>query len=480
MSIEAEIKSRQIALRQKQQRTGKRNLLKDKDLEEGKMELMRVVRNRITEDRSFDDILSEEAQEAIREIAWRIIEDQSETVFSYLMLNSFEKGEILEHLLQNMFGFGIIEPLLNDRNITEVMINGPERIFIEREGKMELAVDRFNRPLKFSSNSELMHVIEKIVAPINRKVDEADPIVDARLPDGSRVNVIIKPISLDGPAVTIRKFPEQPYNMKELVSFGAIPFEIADLLAIMVRARYNMVISGGTGSGKTTFLNALSMFIPAQERIVTVEDAAELKLAQAENIVRLETRPPNMEGKGAVTIRDLVRTALRMRPDRIVVGEVRGGEALDMLQAMNTGHEGSLTTGHSNSATDMLSRLETMVLMTGMELPIQAIRQQIASAIDIIIHLDKLRDGSRRVVEITEIVGFDGINLITKPIFKFRITGFNQDKVEGELIHVGNTLNQLDKLINSGEVEIPKYLINWEQWERLANLATQEVNGDDF
>lgn len=386
-----------------------------------------------------------------------MLEEESNGQFAYLMLTTSEKDALLEKLLQIMFGFGILEPLLNDPTIKEIMINGPKRIFIERDGRPEPARDKQGQLLSFHDRAELTHLIEKIVSPINRKVDETDPIVDARLPDGSRVNIVVKPIALDGPAVTIRKFPQHPYTLEQLVSFGALPLEAADILSKMVQAKYNLFISGGTGSGKTTFLNSLSMKIPAYERLVTVEDAAELKLVQAENIVRLETRPPNIEGKGSISMRELVRTALRMRPDRIIVGEVRGGEALDMLQAMNTGHDGSLSTGHANSAQDLLGRLETMVLMAGLDLPAAAIRGQIVSAVDIIIHLARFRDGKRRVAHITEIVGLDKTEIITRNLFVFKEEGIDTlGNIQGKLVLVKKIIHH-EKFLMAG-ISVPALL----------------------
>lgn len=386
-----------------------------------------------------------------------MLEEESNGQFAYLMLTTSEKDALLEKLLQIMFGFGILEPLLNDPTIKEIMINGPKRIFIERDGRPEPARDKQGQLLSFHDRAELTHLIEKIVSPINRKVDETDPIVDARLPDGSRVNIVVKPIALDGPAVTIRKFPQHPYTLEQLVSFGALPLEPADILSKMVQAKYNLFISGGTGSGKTTFLNSLSMKIPAYERLVTVEDAAELKLVQAENIVRLETRPPNIEGKGSISMRELVRTALRMRPDRIIVGEVRGGEALDMLQAMNTGHDGSLSTGHANSAQDLLGRLETMVLMAGLDLPAAAIRGQIVSAVDIIIHLARFRDGKRRVAHITEIVGLDKTEIITRNLFVFKEEGIDTlGNIQGKLVLVKEIIHH-EKFLMAG-ISVPALL----------------------
>lgn len=403
------------------------------------------------------DLSTPESQEEIREMAWRVIEEESSGQFAYLMLTTLEKGELLEKLLQTMFGLGILEPLLNDPSIKEIMINGAKQVFIERDGRPELARDKQGQALAFHDQAELMHVIDKIVSPINRKVDEVDPIVDGRLPDGSRVNIVIKPISLDGPAVTIRKFPQAPYTLEELVSFGVLPGEVAEILGLMVQAKYNFFISGGTGSGKTTFLNSLSMKIPSWERLVTVEDAAELKLVQAENIVRLETRPPNIEGKGSITMRDLVRTALRMRPERIIVGEVRGGEALDMLQAMNTGHDGSLSTGHANSARDLLGRLETMVLMAGLELPVTAIRQQIVSAVDIVVHLAKFRDGKRRVAQITEIIGLEHNEILTQDLFAFQEQGMDiQGNLRGKLVPMKGIFHK-EKFLAAG-IAVPEML----------------------
>jgi len=306
----------------------------------------------------------------------------------------------------------VLQPLIDDKSITEIMINGPDSIFIERDGR----VSKLN--VKFESRRKLEDVIQTIVSRVNRTVNEASPIVDARLPDGSRVNVVLPPIALNGPVVTIRKFPEKPMTIEQLIKYGSITEEVAEVLERLVKAKYNIFICGGTGSGKTTFLNALSNFIPKDERIVTIEDSAELQITGVENIVRLETRNANTEGKGEITIRDLIRTSLRMRPERIIVGEVRGKEALDMLQAMNTGHDGSLSTGHANSTKDMLSRLETMVL-SGAEMPLEAIRQQIASAIDIIIHLGRLRDKSRRTLEITEVVEYKNGQIVLNPLYEF-------------------------------------------------------------
>ncbi|PYZ96817.1 ATPase [Alteribacter lacisalsi] len=409
-------------------------------------ELKKTVREHIMKETSRNKQLLLQKQ-ALNSAIWHYLEKESETQFRELLLTNDEKRLTAEEIRQQMVGFGIIDPLVKRSDITEIMINGTDQVFVEKDGKLQLAYDEDGQPLKFGSENELLNLIEKIVAPINRKVDESDPIVDARLPDGSRVNVVIRPVSLEGPIVTIRKFPENPYPMEKLIEFGALDEEIADFLYHLVQAKYNVVISGGTGSGKTTFLNALSMYIPGSERIITVEDSAELKLTQIANLVRLETRPANIEGKGEIPMRELVRTALRMRPDRIVVGEVRGGEALDMLQAMNTGHDGSLTTGHANSAADMLSRLETMVLMSGLELPIPAIRRQIASAVEIIVHLGRMRDGSRKVLQITEVRELNNGEIETVDLFTWKMDPdkSTSEKLTGKLEAAGQTMSQQGK-----------------------------------
>ncbi len=341
-----------------------------------------------------------------------------------------DKERLLNMVAADILGYGPIQPLLDDPDITEVMVNGPYQIYVERKGKLMKA------PVKFVDDDHVMRIIERIVAPLGRRVDESSPMVDARLPDGSRVNIIIPPLALNGPCITIRKFFRRRLTMDDLIRFGSVTPEFAKFAEAAVKARLNIIVSGGTGSGKTTLLNILSGFIPNDERIVTIEDAAELQLQQ-EHVVRLESRPPNIEGKGAIRIRDLVINALRMRPDRIVVGEVRGGEALDMLQAMNTGHDGSLTTLHSNGPRDTLARLETMVLMAGMDLPLRAIRQQISSAVDLIIHISRLRDGSRKVVAVTEVLGMEGDTILLQDIFTFEIEGFRDGKVIGELRPTG-------------------------------------------
>lgn len=355
---------------------------------------------------------------------------------------------VVEELINDLTGFGPINPLLLDEEVSEVMVNGPNQVYCERKGKLILT------DITFRDNEHVMNVIEKIVAPIGRRIDESSPMVDARLPDGSRVNAIIPPLALNGPTITIRKFSKDPFQIEDLVNFGTITKEMAVFLDACVKARLNIFVSGGTGSGKTTTLNVLSNFIPNDERIVTIEDAAELQLGQ-DHVVSLESRPPNIEGKGAITIRDLVRNSLRMRPDRVVIGEVRGAEALDMLQAMNTGHDGSLATGHSNSPRDMISRLETMVLLGGVELPIKAIREQISGALDLIIQQSRLKDGSRKITNITEVQGMEGDVIVLQDIFVYEQTGLNEaGKYIGRLVPTGVRPKFYERLENSG-IHIP-------------------------
>lgn len=361
---------------------------------------------------------------------------------------AIDRKKVVEELINDLTGFGPINPLLLDPDVSEVMVNGPNQVYVERDGKLELT------QVQFRDDEHVMNVIDKIVAPIGRRIDESSPMVDARLPDGSRVNIIIPPLALDGPTITIRKFSKDPYTIENLIDFGTITREMAVFLEACVKARLNIFVSGGTGSGKTTTLNVLSSFIPSDERIITIEDAAELQLWQ-EHVVSLESRPPNIEGKGAITIRDLVRNSLRMRPERIVIGEVRGGEALDMLQAMNTGHDGSLATGHSNSPRDMISRLETMVLMAGIELPVKAIREQIAGAIDLIIQQSRLKDGSRKITNITEVQGMEGDVIVLQDIFEFNQKGLDENgKLIGHLEPTGVRPRFYERLENSG-IHIP-------------------------
>lgn len=363
------------------------------------------------------DLMRDVSDEEIKEMISQVVMEISRT--RYLSLK--EKKEVIEGVFHSMRGLDVLQPLVDDPSITEIMINGPHCVFVEQNGRL------YQKDVSFGSNEKLENVILNIVGKVNRTVNEAEPIVDARLLDGSRVNVVLPPIALDGPTVTIRKFPEDPMTVEQLIAYESITPEVAEVLERMVKAKYNIFISGGTGSGKTTFLNAMSNFIPKDERIITIEDSAELQIRGIPNLVRLETRNANMEGKGEITIRDLIKSSLRMRPERIVVGEVRGAEALDMLQAMNTGHDGSLSTGHANSTRDMLSRLETMVL-TGSQIPIEAIRQQIASAVDIIIQLSRLRDKSRRTLEITEVVGYEKGEIRLNPLYEFVERGEDENK----------------------------------------------------
>jgi pilus assembly protein CpaF len=359
-----------------------------------------------------------------------------------------DRKKVVDELNHDLTGFGPINPLLLDPEVSEVMVNGPNQVYVERGGKIELSY------VQFRDDEHVMNIIEKIVSPIGRRVDESSPMVDARLPDGSRVNVIIPPLALKGPTITIRKFSKDPFTIDNLIDFGTLTRDMAIFLDACVKARLNIFVSGGTGSGKTTTLNVLSSFIPSDERIVTIEDAAELQLVQ-DHVVSLESRPANIEGKGAITIRDLVKNSLRMRPERIVIGEVRGGEALDMLQSMNTGHDGSLATGHSNSPRDMISRLETMVLMGGIELPVKAIREQIAGAIDVIIQQSRLKDGSRKITHITEVQGMEGEVIVLQDIFAFRQTGVDErGKIVGKLVPTGVRPKFYERLETSG-IHIP-------------------------
>ncbi len=450
MRVERLIKDRQLSIANKLNSKQARSPRKEAHIKlvENKLELLKKIREKLIEKYSISDIDSVQKFELIRKEAWSMIEEMAEKNHLNMYLDSYDKAEILEMLIQTMFGYGVLDPLIKDPSITEIMVNGTQKIFIERNGKIEIALNKRGEDLKFNNNDELLYVIEKIVAPINRKVDESNPIVDARLPNGFRVNIALNTVSLDGSVITIRKFPECPYTMTQLVEFGALPANVALFLKHLVKAKYNIIISGGTGSGKTTFLNALGNFINKDERIITIEDSAELKITGIDNLIRLETRPPNIEGRGEISMRELVRSALRMRPDRIIVGEVRGGEALDMLQAMNTGHDGSLSTGHANSSIDMLSRLETMVLISGVELPLASVRQQISSAVEFIVHLAKLHDGSRRVVQVTEIIGADKDGYITRELFEFkRYSGLAG--IKDTLVYTGNGIKRTNKLLAS-------------------------------
>lgn len=363
----------------------------------------------------------------------QVVEQLLEETFAQtkVLLPHNMKAQLFRDILDELLGYGPIQPLLDNPEITEVMVNGPHRVYIEKNGKIE------RTGIAFQNDNHLLRVIERIVLPLGRRIDQDNPTVDARLPDGSRVNAVIPPVAIDGPSMTIRKFPHERLGINELISLDSITATMAQFLEACVKARLNIVISGGTGSGKTTLLNVLSGYIPDEERIVTIEDAAELRLHQ-EHIVRMETKSPDLDGKGGVSVRDLVRNSLRMRPDRIVVGEVRGGEALDMLQAMNTGHDGSLTTLHANSPRDAIARLETLVLMSGVELPSRSIREQIASAIDVIVQQTRLTDGSRKVTHITEVAGMEGDTVVMTDIFEFSQTGVSPDgSVIGRLIPTG-------------------------------------------
>ncbi|MFQ3536796.1 MAG: CpaF family protein [Aggregatilineales bacterium] len=384
-----------------------------------------------------DDPRAPETQQRILEVFNTILQDEAIT------LSKTEKEQLYKQVVSEILGFGPLEPLLADETITEVMVNGPKNVYVERRGRLERV------STVFENDDHVLRVLDRIVSPLGRRIDESSPMVDARLPDGSRVNAVIRPLAIDGPTITIRKFSKKPLTIEDLIRFGSLTKEIAEFLAACVQARLNMVVSGGTGSGKTTLLNVLSNFIPGDERIVTIENAAELQLQQ-EHVVRLESRPANIEGKGEVTIRDLVINSLRMRPDRIVIGECRGGEALDMLQAMNTGHDGSLTTAHANSPRDCIARLETMCLMAGMELPVRAIREQIASAVDVICQQERLRDGKRKVVKITEIQGMEGEVITMTDIFEFEQTGLEGGQVIGRIRPTGIRPKFIDKIEAAG------------------------------
>jgi len=402
----------------------------------------RVKRKLISElDPSIDTTQIDEVRQRLKMLFDQIIEAEN------LVLTRAEKERLFEELAADVIGFGPIEPLLHDPSVSEIMVNGPKKIYFERKGRLQLS------DVQFDDDDHVRRVIDRIVSPLGRHVDEASPIVDARLPDGSRVNVVIPPISLVGPTITIRKFTKEKLRVDDLIRFGSITPEIAEFLRACVHARLNIVISGGTGSGKTTLLNVLSNFIPDDERIVSIEDSAELQLAK-EHWIRLETRPANIEGTGAVTARDCMRATLRMRPDRVIVGECRGGEALDMLQAMNTGHDGSLTTGHANTPRDMLARLETMVLMAGMDLPVRAIREQISSAVDVIVQQSRMRDGSRKVTHITEVQGMEGDKVILQDVFLFEQESFTDGKVVGAIKPTGVRPKFMPKIEDSG-IQLP-------------------------
>lgn len=389
-------------------------------------ELKSRIQNRLIAelDPRMDLSNADEVRRSVEDSFTSVLEAES------IVLTRVERLRLFEAIAAEILGYGPIEPLLNDDSVSEVMVNGPRQIYVERSGKLELT------DIQFQDDDHVMRVIDRIVSPLGRRIDESSPMVDARLPDGSRINAIIPPISLVGPVLTIRKFARDPLTTDDLIRYGTMSAEMVMFLDACVKARLNVVVSGGTGSGKTTTLNILSSFIPDDERILTIENAAELQLRQ-EHVVTLESRPANIEGRGEITIRDLVVNSLRMRPERIVVGECRGGEALDMLQAMNTGHDGSMTTAHSNSPRDTLSRLETMVLMAGVDLPIRAIREQIAAAVDVIVHQSRMKDGSRRITAVTEVQGMEGDVIVLQDIFTFEQSGMENGKIVGKIKSTG-------------------------------------------
>lgn len=398
-----------------------------------KKEWVEKIRTSVLTNADFAGMSDEELDRWIVSETERLLADEQLTIG--------EKAELVDQVYSSIRGFGLLDSILKDDDITEVMINGPKEIFIEKSGRLKKLDE------KFESEEKLVDIIRKIVGMTGRELSEANPIVDTRLPDGSRVNVVMPPISLKGPIVTIRKFSKNPMTIEKLLEYGSITQEVADFLELLVRAKYNIFICGGTGSGKTTFLNAVTNFIPKDERIITIEDSAELQIAGIENLVSLETRNANTAGVGRITIQDLIKSALRMRPERIVVGEVRGAEALDMLQAMNTGHDGSLSTGHANSNKDMLSRLETMVLQGAEGLPLAAVRQQIASALDILVHLSRLRDKSRKTMEISEVLGYEDGEIKLNPLYKFvEDEKSSLEKVSGSLLRTENPFRNDYKL----------------------------------
>lgn len=396
---------------------------------------VKELKAKIFEFCNLNTMSDEQLEEKIEEFSEEYLSDQYVTIE--------EKVDICEQVFSSIRGLGLLDSIIKDDNITEVMINGPSHIFIEKNGRLSQLEQTFE------DERQLEDVIQKIVGLAGREVNQANPIVDTRLPDGSRVNVVLPPISMKGATVTIRKFSKTPMTVEQLLKYGSITPEVAHVLELLVRAKYNIFISGGTGSGKTTFLNAVSNFIPKDERVITIEDSAELQITGIDNLVSMETRNANTSGNGAITIRDLIKSSLRMRPERIIVGEVRGGEALDMLQAMNTGHDGSLSTGHANSTHDMLSRLETMVLQGAEGLPLEAIRQQIASAVDIIIHLSRLRDKSRKTMEITEVVGYKDGEILLNPLYVF------EEDENSTIEHVSGTLKRTkNKMVHTFKLQL--------------------------
>lgn len=411
--------------------------MSDEELEK----MVDSIHNYVTDNFPLSNMSDGELEEQIRQLV-------NQRCSGYGFVSLEQRVAVCEQVFSAIRGFGILDMIMKDENITEVMINGPSDIFIEKKGKLQ----KLNK--EFENERRLEDIVQKIVGMAGREVNQANPIVDTRLPDGSRVNVVLPPISMHGATVTIRKFSKTPMTVDQLLKYKSITPEVAHILEILVKAKYNIFICGGTGSGKTTFLNAVSNFIPRDERVITIEDSAELQIAGIDNLVSLETRNSNASGSGEVTIRDLIKSSLRMRPERIVVGEVRGGEALDMLQAMNTGHDGSLSTGHANSTKDMLSRLETMVLQGAAGLPLEAIRQQIASALDIIVHLSRLRDKSRKTMEITEVCGYEKGEIVLNPLYVFEEDEDSTlTRVSGSLKRTGNKLRNDSKLKLMGYYE---------------------------
>lgn len=409
--------------------------------EERIQQIIKELKTTIYERYDLNSMSDEQLESSIEQLMIGYSQDE------YITIS--ERVEITEGIYNSIRGLGILDAIMKDDDITEIMINGPKEIFIEKEGKLE----RLEH--SFEDERQLEDIIQKIVGQAGREVNQANPIVDTRLPDGSRVNVVLPPISMKGATVTIRKFSKTPMTIEQLLKYGSITPEVAHVLELLVKAKYNIFIAGGTGSGKTTFLNALSNYIPRDERVITIEDSAELQIYGIDNLVSMETRNANASGAGAITIRDLIKSSLRMRPERIIVGEVRGGEALDMLQAMNTGHDGSLSTGHANSTKDMLSRLETMVLQGADGLPLEAIRQQIASAVDIIIFLSRLRDKSRKTIEICEVTGYENGEIGLNPLYQFvEDEQTTLEKVSGALVRTKNPLINNTKLKLSGIQEI--------------------------
>jgi len=413
----------------------------DRAYQELKLRIHRELVERIDLD-NLGRLDLDRANTELRSVIGQLIEEQA------VPLSQRDREQLREEVFHEVQGLGPIEPLLKDPDVSDILVNTSRQVYVERFGKLEAT------PVIFRDDAHLMQVIDRIVTRVGRRIDESSPMVDARLADGSRVNAIIPPLSLVGPVITVRKFSHTPFTVKDLIRFGTATPQMFQFLKACIEARLNLFVSGGTGSGKTTTLNVLSSFIPNDERIVTIEDAAELQLRQ-EHVLTLESRPPNLEGEGEITIRGLLRNAMHMRPDRIIVGECRAGEALDMLQAMTTGHDGSLSTGHANSPKDMLRRLETMVLMTGYELPLRAIREQIASAVDLIVHTARLKDGTRKIVNITEVYGIEDEEILTQDIFLFEQTGVNDGKIEGKLVPTGIRPTFMEQFKKAG-VELPK------------------------